>query len=190
MSDFVKDYIQQSVSVKTKILSDSKTLTAIQSLGEKASDSLRSGGKILMCGNGGSFADCQHIVAEFVSKLQKDRQPLPAICLGSNFSNLTAISNDYGYEFVFSRELKSLYGPNDLLIGLSTSGMSPNILRVLEDGVELGLDVFALLGKDGGDAKNICESIIVPSSYTATIQECHIMIGHLLVSIAEREWLP
>lgn len=136
--------------------------------------------KILLCGNGGSAADAQHIAAEFTGRFLNERIPLPAVALTTDTSALTAIGNDYGFDKVFSRQLKGLFSPGDLLIGISTSGNSKNVIEAVKMNNDLGGKTICLLGNDGGELKNICEnSIIVQSTITARIQEAHILIGHI-----------
>jgi D-sedoheptulose 7-phosphate isomerase len=141
---------------------------------------LSNGGMILIAGNGGSAADAQHIAAELTGRYVKDRIALPAIALTVDTSALTAISNDYGFERVFARQLAAFAGPNDLFIAISTSGNSENIIQALHTAKELGCKTLGLSGRDGGDMNNLCNlNIIVPDDVTARIQEMHILIGHI-----------
>jgi len=143
-------------------------------------DTVLAGGKILVAGNGGSAADAQHIAAELTGRYVKDRKALPAIALTVDTSALTAISNDYGFERVFARQLEAFATPDDLFIAISTSGNSPNIIRALEKARELGCKTIGLSGRDGGQMNNLCDlNIIVPNDVTARIQEMHILIGHI-----------
>lgn len=145
------------------------------------SDTIQKGNKILIFGNGGSAADAQHIAAEFVGRFKVERKGLPAIALTVDTSALTAISNDYGYEKVFERQVEALANKGDLLIGISTSGKSLNVINALNLGLKLGCRRIGLSGKDGGDMEECCDvNIIVPSSDTARIQEMHSMIGHII----------
>jgi D-sedoheptulose 7-phosphate isomerase len=139
------------------------------------------GGKILLCGNGGSASDCQHIAAELVGRFLKERRPLPAIALTTDTSALTAIANDYGYPQVFSRQLGALANPGDTLIAISTSGNSENVIAAVNLAKSQALRVIGLLGRDGGRLKELCDiSIVVPSDSTPRIQEAHILIGHTI----------
>ena len=143
-----------------------------------------------MCGNGGSACDASHIAAEFVVRFKSsnERRALPALCLNSDFSVLTACSNDYGYERVFERQLQALAKKNDTLIVFSTSGNSKNLLLAIQKAKKINLSVITFLGGDGGKMKNLSDyQIIVPSKSTARIQECHIMIGHILCALVEKE---
>jgi D-sedoheptulose 7-phosphate isomerase len=149
---------------------------------------LRSGGKILFCGNGGSAADAQHLAAEFVGRFILDRQALPAIALTTDSSILTAVGNDYGFEQVFSRQIQALGRPGDVTIGISTSGQSPNVIAAMREARKKGLKSIGLAGKDGGAlAKCVDIPIIIPSQNTARIQECHITVGHLICELVEKD---
>ncbi len=144
-------------------------------------ETLKHGGKILLCGNGGSAADAQHIAAELTGRFKKERRGLPAIALTTDTSALTAIGNDYGYERIFVRQVEALAQKGDLLIGISTSGNSENVLLALELARELECATIGLSGRDGGRMNERCDlNLVVPSGDTARIQEMHIMIGHIL----------
>ncbi len=148
---------------------------------------VRSGGKILLFGNGGSAADAQHIAAEFVIRYHQDRKPIAAIALTTDTSALTACGNDLGYESLFARQVEALGRPGDVAVGISTSGRSGNVLAALRQARALGMKVTGLAGGDGGEMARLCDSIvIVPSRVTARIQEMHIMIGHMLCKALER----
>jgi len=151
-----------------------------------ACETIKGGGKILLFGNGGSAADAQHIAAELVGRYKKDRAALGAIALTTDTSALTAIGNDYGYEYVFVRQVEALAKEGDTLIGISTSGNSENVLRALHKGKELGCKTIGLSGKGGGKMGRVCDlNIVVPSNDTARIQEMHIMIGHIISQAIE-----
>lgn len=188
MIDKIKDEIQKSILVKRDIIKNAKLLSEIENLTNEILKSIKNGGKIIFCGNGGSFADSQHLAAEFVSRLRFDRAPLPSIALGTNNSNISAIANDYGYEEVFSREIISLGNEKDIFIPISTSGNSLNILKSIESAKEKNIKVIGLSGKDGGKMKTMCDVILVPSKSTEKIQESHIMIGHIICAIVEQEY--
>ncbi|MBS1526000.1 MAG: D-sedoheptulose 7-phosphate isomerase [Bacteroidetes bacterium] len=142
---------------------------------------LKSGNKVLLAGNGGSAADAQHIAAELSGRFVKERIALPGIALTTDTSALTSIANDYGYEYVFSRQVEALAKPGDLFIGISTSGNSPGILKAFESAKKAGCSTLGLSGRDGGRMNGLCEQhIIVPSNVTARIQEMHILIGHIM----------
>ena len=185
MIDILKKEIIESIEVKQLLLDSSYNLKLIEELVVECIKSLKNGGKIIFCGNGGSFADSQHLTAEFISKLRFDRNPLPAIALGTNSSNLTAIGNDYGYEYVFERELIALHGENDIFIPISTSGNSENVIRAIKKANELGIKTYGLTGLNDGKMDGLCNVIKVPSHKTEKIQECHIMIGHIFCGLVE-----
>ncbi|MDA8630452.1 D-sedoheptulose 7-phosphate isomerase [Flavobacteriaceae bacterium] len=182
----IKREIEESIKVKYDVLNDKNLLYQIEYLTNEVLESLNNGGKIIFCGNGGSFADSQHLSAEFVSRLRFERAPLSSIALGTNNSNISAIANDYGYEEVFSREIESLGKEADLFIPISTSGNSKNVLRAIESAKQKKIKTIGLTGKDGGKMKKICDVIIVPSDSTEKIQEVHIMLGHIVCSLAEK----
>jgi D-sedoheptulose 7-phosphate isomerase len=188
MTDKIKDEIQKSIKVKSDIIKNTKLLSKIENLTNEVLRSIKNGGKIIFCGNGGSFADSQHLAAEFVSRLRFDRAPLPSIALGTNSSNITAIANDYGYEEVFSREIISLGKETDVFIPISTSGNSQNILKAIKSAKDMKIKVIGLSGKDGGEMKKLCDVLLMPSKSTEKIQESHIMIGHIVCSIVEHEY--
>lgn len=147
---------------------------------------LKSGGKLLFFGNGGSAADAQHLAAEFVGRFVIERKGLPAIALTTDSSILTAVGNDYGFDQVFSRQLEALGRPGDVAIGISTSGNSPNVIDALARARKIGLTGIGLAGKDGGKMPQTADiSIIVPSAVTARIQECHIAIGHIWCELVD-----
>lgn len=149
---------------------------------------LRAGGKLLFCGNGGSAADAQHIATEFTVRFETTRQALPAIALSTDTSALTAASNDLGYEQVFARQVEALGRPGDMLVGITTSGKSPNVSAALVAARAAGLVTACLTGRDGGDiaARGLADHcLIVPSATTAHIQEVHIFLGHLLCAAAD-----
>ena len=148
---------------------------------ETAVATLKAGGKILLCGNGGSAADAQHIAAELTGRYKTERGALAGIALTTDTSALTAIGNDYGYEFVFSRQLEALGREGDLLIAISTSGNSGNVLKALELARKIGVKTIGLSGRTGGAMNELCElNLVVPSNDTPRIQEMHIMIGHII----------
>ena len=186
--DLIRDQIAASIAVKQAILADEKLINQIHSLARQCVRCLEGGGKIIFAGNGGSFADAQHLSAEFVCKFMFDRAPLASIVLGANNSAISAISNDYGYQHVFARELKGLARAGDLFIPISTSGNSPNILQAIEQAVKLQLTAIAFTGASGGQMAALCECLCVPSAETARIQECHIVIGHIICCLVEQQY--
>jgi D-sedoheptulose 7-phosphate isomerase len=152
-----------------------------------AARTLQVGGKILFCGNGGSASDSQHLAAELTGRFIKDRKPLGAIALTTDTSALTSIANDYAFDDVFARQVMALGRAGDLLVGISTSGNSKNVIRAVEEAKALGMTSVGLLGRDGGQLRALCDlAIVVPSEATARIQESHILIGHTLCGLIER----
>lgn len=185
MTNQIKEYINLSIKLKKKLLDDEEIIFNIQKLSDKCLESLENGGKIIFAGNGGSFGDAQHISAEFTSRFLFDREPLASIALATNNSAVTAIGNDYGYEYVFSRELKAIGNKKDIFIPITTSGNSENIVKAIKIANSIGLYTSCLTGNGGGKVKNLCNTIIVPSKATERIQECHILIGHIVCAIVE-----
>ncbi len=179
--------IQQSIDVKTALLSDASLIDSIDRVASRCIDCLEQGGKLLFAGNGGSAADAQHLAAEIVCRFNFDRPAAAAIALGTNFSVITAGSNDYGYEFVFARELEALGRQGDVFIGLSTSGNSANILQAIETAGKLGITTVGLAGQGGALQQSADLCISVPASHTPRIQESHILIGHILCEIIENQ---
>jgi D-sedoheptulose 7-phosphate isomerase len=179
--------IQQSVEEHTLVINSlANYLAEIQQLATLVVKTLKTGNKILLMGNGGSAADAQHIAAEIVGRFTRERRGLPAIALTTDTSILTSIGNDYGYDNIFSRQVEALASAEDLVIGISTSGNSKNVLQALTAAASLGCQTAALLGKGGGEIKNVVNlSLIVPSSNTARIQEAHILIGHILCQVVD-----
>jgi D-sedoheptulose 7-phosphate isomerase len=185
MKDKIISEISSSIQVKQDILNDSEILNQIQKLSTDCISSLLFGGKIIFAGNGGSFADAQHISAEFTSRFLIDRAPLASLALGTNSSAMSAIGNDYGYENIFARELRSIARKGDVFIPISTSGNSANILAAVSVAKELALTTMVWTGQSGGKLKVQSECLCVPSSETARIQECHILLGHILCGLVE-----
>lgn len=179
--------IEDSINVKNELVSCDESIQLISDISQSCINSLKAGNKIIFCGNGGSFGDSQHLSAELTGKYAFDRQPLASIALGTNNSSISAVGNDYGYEYVFSRELEALGKKGDILIAISTSGKSMNVIKAIEKSKEIGILSYALLGNDGGDIKNLTTSLIIPSNVTARIQESHIMVGQIICGIIESE---
>ncbi len=188
-SDFeerVKGSIEASIAVKELLLKDAGIVSTIAEVCTLLVDSLDKGNKVLLFGNGGSAADAQHIAAEFVGRFAFDRRALPALALSVNTSCLTAIGNDYGFDFVFSRQIEALGRAGDVAIGISTSGNSQNVLQGLSAARKLGLSTVALTGRNGGKLKgSVDHCICAPSDETPRIQECHLLIGHIISELVE-----
>ena len=185
--DSVKAEIQASIDVKTTLLNNDALMHKVFDLAEKCTAALQAGGKIIFCGNGGSFADAQHLSAEFTSRFLFDRPGLPSLALGTNSSAMTAIGNDYGYENVFAREIQAIATPADMIIAITTSGNSGNILKALEAARKADVPAIVLTGSGRGMLDNATETLNVPSTDTARIQECHILIGHIICGIVEEK---
>ena len=181
----VKELIRESIEVKSSLLADVHQIDLIQRIAASIIAVLKSGNKVIFCGNGGSFADSIHLAAEFVSRFQKERGPLAGVALGANNSTLTAIGNDYSFAEVFSREVSAIGQKGDVLVALSTSGNSENILRAVQVAQEVGIQVFGMTGQGGGRLAEIAESLRVPSTKTARIQESHILVGHVICELTE-----
>jgi D-sedoheptulose 7-phosphate isomerase len=168
-----------------------EALTALQPIVDRTSaamaDALRKGGKIMLCGNGGSAADSQHIAAELTGRFVKDRAPLAGLALSTDSSALTCIANDYDFDAVFERQVQGLGRPGDCLIGISTSGNSRNVIRAVESAKAQGIITVGLLGRDGGKLRGLVDhAVVVESPTTARIQEAHIFIGHLWCTLIEQ----
>ncbi len=182
----IREQIAASIAVKQALLADDKLIGQIENLAAECVQCLKSGGKIIFAGNGGSFADAQHLSAEFISRFMFDRAPLASLVLGANNSAISAIGNDYGYEQVFARELEGIARSGDVFIPITTSGNSRNILIAVEQARKQGLTTVAFTGEGGGKLAPMCDCLCVPSRETARIQECHIMIGHVVCGLVEK----
>ena len=185
MADEIREQIADSISVKEAVLANPQIILQLETLVELCLKSLKAGGKIIFAGNGGSFADAQHLSAEFTSRFLFDRAPLPSLALGTNNSTISAIGNDYGFDQVFSRELEAIAKPGDLFIPITTSGNSSNILMAVEVAMRHSITTVGLTGNSGGKLRALCPCICIPSANTARIQECHIMLGHVLCGLVE-----
>lgn len=178
--------IQKSIAVKTAITNDPAFLDRISQAAECWITALKNGGKLLFCGNGGSAADAQHLSAELSGRFYKNRAPLFAEALHVNSSFVTAVANDFGYDEVYARMTEAAGRPGDVLIALSTSGNSPNILKAIEAAHKQGMKVVGFTGASGGKMADLCDVLLnVPSTDTPRIQESHIMIGHILCEWVE-----
>lgn len=188
MMDEIRVQIEASISIKHALLSDEILLEQVERLADACLQSLKTGGKVIFAGNGGSFADAQHLSAEFTSRFVFDRAPLPSLALGTNSSAFSAIGNDYGYEQVFGRELQAIARPGDVFIPITTSGNSLNIVAAVEVAQTLSITTMGWTGQSGGRLKNYCECLCIPSTETARIQECHILVGHILCGLVEARY--
>lgn len=188
MKTYFIEEILSSIDVKYKILQDEELLNTLNTVAYLLVEVYKKGNKLLIGGNGGSAADAQHIAGELISKFYFDRHALPAIALTTDTSIITAIGNDYGYEKLFERQIQANAVDGDVFLGISTSGNSLNILRAVEECKRKGVITIGLSGKTGGRLKSICDyCICIPSECTPKIQESHIMIGHILCAIIEKE---
>lgn len=179
--------LSESIAVKQQLLEYEEGLRIIAQIADTMIEAFRNGGKVLLCGNGGSASDAQHIAAELSGRYGFDRPPLFAEALHVNASFLTAVANDYGYEEVFSRLVRAKGARGDILVGLSTSGNSANVVKALTVANEMGMITVSLTGEGGGQMKNVSRfTVSVPSAESPRIQECHITIGHILCEIVER----
>ncbi len=187
MESFIKETLQESIHTKQRLLEDADLIAEIGRAAELMISAFRQKGKVLFCGNGGSAADAQHLAAELSGRFRKDRPPLFAEALHVNTSFLTAVANDYGYDEVFARATAAMGRPGDVLIGISTSGHSPNVLRAIEKARAQGMHTIGLTGRDGGKMASLCDcTIVVPHHDTPRIQEAHITIGHIWCEWVER----
>ncbi len=184
----VKEAIEENIELMSSILHDTIFMSQISQLADIMVKSLRKGGTIFFCGNGGSAADAQHLAAELSGRFYFDRDPLPAEALHCNTSYLTAIANDYGFEYVYERLIRGNGKKGDVLIGLSTSGNSLNITKAFETAKNLDITTIAFTGENGGKLKEIADYILqIPSTDTPRIQEAHILIGHIICELIETE---
>ena len=188
MEAIVEQIIRESIKVKQEIVNNEKLINDIQWIALKICESFRNGGKLVLCGNGGSASDALHFAGELLGRFQMERMPLPAIVLNADVVTNTCISNDYGYDEVFARQVKGLVNVNDFFMGISTSGNSENVIKAAMAAKEMGAQTAALIGKGGARLKEYLDySIIIPSDNTARIQECHITIIHSICEIIEKE---
>jgi len=183
---FIRQTIEDSISAKTALLQ--KCVHEIQEAGLELGRAIRAGGKILFCGNGGSAADSQHLAAELIGHLRRDRRALAAIALTTDTSILTAVGNDYAFKDIFARQVQGLGLPGDVFVGISTSGNSENVHVAAQAAQKQGITTIGLLGNDGGKIAGAVDyKVIVPSKDTQRIQECHILIGHIWMEMVEQE---
>lgn len=185
MQKFVTSQLQDHQALFQKIERD--LTQSIVGLAERLIETFNIGNKLLIMGNGGSAADAQHFAGEIVSRFRMERPGLPAIALSTDTSVITAIGNDYGFDRIFSRQVEALAAPGDAVIGISTSGNSPNVFKALEVARQAGCSTIGLLGKDGGSIKEVCDiPLIIPSNDTPRVQEGHIAVIHILCDLIEQ----
>lgn len=186
MREFVATELAKTISVMSEISEDRQLIGQIAQVAERVVSSLRSGGKLLIAGNGGSAADAQHIAGEFVSRFHYDRPGLPAVALTTDTSILTAIGNDYGYAHLFERQVQALGRAGDIFIGISTSGNSGNVIAALVQAREMGICTVGFTGRSGGKMIELCDiALRIPSHETPKIQEGHITVGHIVCGLVE-----
>ncbi len=186
--ELVKQRICESIEVKQGLLSNTVLLNTVSALSDTIVECISKGGKLVICGNGGSASDALHFAGEIVGRFVKERKAWPALVLNADVATMTAIANDYGYLEVFARQVEGHVKPGDLFVGISTSGNSENVYRALQKAKELGAKTACLVGKDGGKiGRDSDYSIIVPCNLTARIQECHILIIHILCELVEEK---
>ncbi len=189
MNQTIRKIIQSSIDVKQSVLQDEQLLTTIEECAKMIVQAFKNGNKVLFCGNGGSAADAQHLAAEFSGRFYTDRVALPAEALHTNTSYLTAVANDYGYDVVYSRLIDGIGKKGDVLVGLSTSGNSVNIVKAMEAAKQKGMTCIGFTGIHGGKIKDCAHFIInVPSNDTPRIQEAHILIGHIICQLVEADY--
>ena len=189
--EFVADYLTQSSEALRRFASDADLLAVLDRMAEVVAQAVRSGGKLLIAGNGGSAADAQHLAAEFTGRMLYDRAPIAALAVHADASALTAIGNDYGFAQVFVRQVQALGRPGDVLLGLSTSGRSENVLRALAAGRTMGLTTLGFTGSGGGTMADHADLLLrAPSDFMAVVQQVHMVAGHLLCALVERAIHP
>lgn len=184
--NIIRQRIDDSINLKKSLLENEQLITTVTQVADIIKTSLGNGGKIIICGNGGSASDALHFAGEIVGRFQKERNPWPAVVLNADVATLTAIANDYGYEEAFARQAKAHLTDKDIFVGISTSGNSKNIIKAVDVAKTVGAKSVAFLGKDGGALGRIVDyPIIVQSNNTARVQECHIMLIHIICEIVE-----
>ncbi len=188
---WLADYLDRSDRAMRRFCADPATIPLMSEMGGRTAERLRSGGKLLVCGNGGSAADAQHIAGEFTSRLMYDRIPMAAIALTTDSSALTAIGNDYGFEQIFDRQLRALGRDGDVLLAISTSGRSANVMRCLGTARGAGMLVLGFTGSEGGAMRDGCDLLLqAPSEHTPIIQQIHITAAHMVCAVVERILCP
>ena len=188
MQESIINLINESVRTFTNISKDQHQVVLIENITNTILNAFKSDNKLLLCGNGGSAADAQHIAAELSGRFEIDRKPLNAEALHVNSSFVTAVANDYGYEEIYSRMVEAIGKNGDILLALSTSGNSKNIIRAIEKANSLGFITIGFSGNDGGAMQNLCKyNLIIPSDNTARIQEAHILVGHIICKLIEQK---
>ncbi|WP_346237229.1 D-sedoheptulose 7-phosphate isomerase [Niabella insulamsoli] len=189
MSNQIKNLIQQSIATKQQVLENNALLQVVEQVTDLIVSTFKNGNSVYFCGNGGSAADAQHLAAEFSGRFYKDRHALPAEALHCNTSYLTAVANDYSFDLIYARLIQGLGKPGDILIGLSTSGNSKNIVQAFETAKEKGMATVGFTGESGGNMKASSDYLInIPSADTPRIQESHMLLGHIICQLVEEKY--
>lgn len=187
----IQSIIQASIDTKNRVLSDQTLIDTVAQVADAMTIAFQNGKKVLFCGNGGSAADAQHLAAEFSGRFYYDRPPLYSEALHVNSSYVTAVGNDYSYDVIYSRMIEAMGKEGDVLVGISTSGNSPNVVKALEAANKLGMITIGMTGETGGKMKDVSKFLLnIPSKDTPRIQECHILLGHILCEIVEANVFP
>lgn len=189
MKDKIQDIIRESVHVKSEVLADKRLIGVVEEVLRLIVDRFREGKHLYFCGNGGSAADAQHLAAEFSGRFYINRDALPSEALHCNTSYLTAVANDFSYDLIYARLIKGIGKPGDILVGMSTSGNSSNIVRAFETSREKGITTIGMTGEGGGQLKGLSDYLIdIPSRNTPRIQEAHMLLGHIICQLVEAEY--
>ncbi len=187
MKDLVKRQLEQSLNTMRAVHDSAAIHDTMLAIGKLTADRMQAGGKLLVAGNGGSAADSQHLVAEFVARLTVDRPALRAVALTTDSSIMTAIGNDWSFDYIFARQIEALALPGDVFLGISTSGNSKDIVRALHTAKKMGVHTIGFTGNDGGVMRELCDfNIVIPSKVTMNIQECHLALEHIFCMLVER----
>jgi D-sedoheptulose 7-phosphate isomerase len=187
----IQSIVQASIDTKNRVLADETLLDTVAEVAIAMTEAFKTGKKVLFCGNGGSAADAQHLAAEFSGRFYYDRPPLYSEALHVNSSYVTAVGNDYSYDVIYSRMIEAMGKEGDVLVGISTSGNSPNVVKALEMANKLGMVTVGMTGETGGKMKEVSNFLInIPSKDTPRIQECHILLGHILCQLVEENVFP
>jgi len=187
----IQSIVQASIDTKNRVLADETLLDTVAEVAIAMTEAFKTGKKVLFCGNGGSAADAQHLAAEFSGRFYYDRPPLYSEALHVNSSYVTAVGNDYSYDVIYSRMIEAMGKEGDVLVGISTSGNSPNVVKALETANKLGMVTVGMTGETGGKMKEVSNFLInIPSKDTPRIQECHILLGHILCQLVEENVFP
>ncbi|RDB05857.1 D-sedoheptulose-7-phosphate isomerase [Runella aurantiaca] len=187
----IQSIVQASIDTKNRVLADQTLLATVGSVAEAMTTAFKNGKKVLFCGNGGSAADAQHLAAEFSGRFYYDRPPLYSEALHVNTSYVTAVGNDYSYDVIYSRMIEAMGKEGDVLVGISTSGNSTNVVKALEAANKLGMITVGMTGESGGKMKEVSTFLVnIPSKDTPRIQECHILLGHIMCEIVEANVFP